>query len=62
MYNKEQLTNIFTRIGLTYTDSLPTDYDTLAAVQYGFQKNVPYENLDIIKKIPLSLDYDKLYE
>lgn len=62
MYNKEQLTKIFERIGLTYTEGMPTDYDTLAAVQYGFQKNVPYENLDIIKKVPLSLDYDRLYE
>lgn len=62
MYNKEQLTKIFERIGLTCTDSLPTDYETLAAVQYGFQKNVPYENLDIIRKVPLSLDYDRLYD
>lgn len=62
MYNREQLTKIFGRIGLTYTEGMPTDYDTLAAVQYGFQKNVPYENLDILKKIPLSLDYGKLYE
>lgn len=62
MYNKEQLTKIFERIGLKYSDNLPADYDTLAAVQYGFQKNVPYENLDIVKKVPLSLDYESLYE
>ncbi len=62
MYNKQQLIEIFNRIGLSYADGLAADYDTLAAVQYGFQKKVPYENLDIIRRFPLSLDYDKLYE
>ena len=48
MFTSEQLTKIFTRIGLTYTPSLPCDFETLAAVQLGFQYNVPYENLDIL--------------
>lgn len=62
MLNSEQLSRTFERIGLCYSPDLPRDYDTLSAIQYGFQKNVPYENLDILKKIPLSLDYDRLYE
>ncbi|MGN1346819.1 MAG: arylamine N-acetyltransferase [Eubacteriales bacterium] len=62
MYQKEQLIRIFERIGLTYADGIPNNFETLAAVQYGFQKNIPYENLDILKKVPLSLDYDRLYD
>ncbi len=62
MYTNEQLTKLFERIGLTYSENLPTDYNTLAAVQYAFQKTVPYENLDILRRTPLSLDYGRLYD
>ncbi len=62
MYTNEQLTKLFERLGLTYSDSLPTDYTTLATVQYAFQKTVPYENLDILRRVPLSLDYERLYD
>ncbi len=62
MFTKEQLTKIFERIGLVYSDNMPLNSDTLAAVQYAFQKTVPYENLDILRRRPLSLDYDRLYD
>ena len=62
MFTSEQLTKIFARIGLTYTPGIPCDFDTMAAVQLGFQYTVPYENLDIIRGVPLSLDYNDLYE
>ncbi len=62
MFTTEQLSKIFTRIGLTYTADLPCDFDTLSAIQLGFQYTVPYENLDIIRGVPLSLDYSDLYE
>ena len=62
MFTTEQLAKIFSRIGLTYTAGLPCDFDTMAAVQLGFQYTVPYENLDIIRGVPLSLDYNDLYE
>ena len=62
MFTSEQLEKIFARIGLTYTPGIPCDFDTMAAVQLGFQYTVPYENLDIIRGVPLSLDYNDLFE
>lgn len=62
MYTKEQLECIFIRTGLRYTLDIIPDFETLSAVQCGFQYNIPYENLDIIMKKPLSLDYNDLYE
>lgn len=62
MYTKEQLSDVFTRIGLVYEDGLTPDLELLSSVQYGFQKNIPYENLDILRGIPLSLDYNDLFE
>ena len=62
MYSKEQLVKIFERIGLEYSDGIVLDASLIAGVQYGFQKNIPYENLDIIRRKPLSLDYTDLYE
>lgn len=62
MYTKEQLNNIFERIGLKYSDDYVKDAELIADIQYGFQTNIPYENLDIIRRKPLSLEYDALYE
>jgi len=38
------------------------DYATLSELQYRHFLTVPYENLDILNNIPLSLDADDLYE
>ena len=62
MYSSEQLTKIFERIGLTYTPGAPATAELLAAVQLSMVTHVPYENLDIVAGIPLSLDYGDLYE
>lgn len=62
MYTKEQLVKIFERIGLIYDESKTVDSEMISQIQWGFQQNVPYENLDIIRNIPLSLDYNDLYE
>lgn len=62
MYTKEQLTKIFERIGLEYSNEYKKDAGLIADIQYGFQTNIPYENLDIIRRKPLSLDYGDLYE
>ncbi len=61
MYNKQQLTNIFSRIGLVYDPNRAPDTALLGEIQYACQKTIPYENLDIICGIPLSLDYNDLY-
>lgn len=62
MYTEKQLEEIFRRIGLTYRRGLVPDAALLRDVQYAFQKNIPYENLDILRKRPLSLDFNDLYE
>ena len=62
MFTSEQLNKIFTRIGLVYTPGMPCTFETLASVQRAFQYTVPYENLDIIRRVPLSLDYSDLFE
>lgn len=42
-------------------DTAPTA-DNLAALQYAHLTHVPYENLDIIRGVPLSLSVDALYD
>ncbi|MCR4906190.1 MAG: arylamine N-acetyltransferase [Clostridiales bacterium] len=62
MYTIEQLTAAFDRIGLIYDpDAAPTP-ELLSDVQYAMATHVPYENLDIVAGIPLSLDYGDLYD
>ena len=62
MYTTEQLTAVFRRIGLAYSpDAAPTP-ELLSDVQYAMATHVPYENLDIVAGIPLSLDYGNLYD
>ena len=47
-----------------YADVPPIkpDYVTLSELQYKHFLNVPYENLDILRNIPLSLEIKDLYE
>lgn len=48
------------RIG--YGGSTAPNAETLAALQYAHLHAVPYENLDLIRGIPLSLAIDRLYD
>jgi N-hydroxyarylamine O-acetyltransferase len=48
------------RIG--FNGEARADYATLYELQYRHFLAVPYENLDILRNIPLSLDTDDLYE
>ena len=48
------------RIG--YIGSRAADFETLSELQYRHFLSVPYENLDILNKIPLSLKIDDLFE
>lgn len=61
MYSKEQLIAIFRRIGMDFDEEHPRDFSLVADIMYGCQKNIPYENLDILSGKPLSLDYGDLY-
>lgn len=62
MITEKQLYEVFARIGLEYNPNESRDYNLLSKVQYAFQKTVPYENLDIIRGVPLSLESDALYK
>lgn len=48
------------RIG--YTGSTEPTAQTLSALQYAHLQTVPYENLDILRSVPLSLRVDALYD
>ena len=62
MYTTEELARAFERIGLTYDPAAKPTPELAAAVQLGMATHVPYENLDILRGIPLSLDYGDLYD
>lgn len=47
---------------INYTGSVDTSLATLEALQLAHLESVPYENLDIINGIPLSLAVDDLYK
>ena len=45
-----------------FTGDLTVSYDTLAQLMYCHFTSVPYENLDILNHIPLSLEIQDVYE
>lgn len=52
----------FERLGLSLPDQVIPDSQLLAKIQYAHCTRIPYENLDIIRNVPLSLDYEKLFD
>lgn len=62
MLTHSQIEAVFDRIGLDPSrDHTPTA-SLLADIQYAFCVTVPYENLDILAGVPLSLEENDLYE
>lgn len=59
--NQEQISRYLLRIGLEPAPLRPTA-DNLSRLQYAHLQTVPYENLDILAGIPISLEPDDLYE
>ena len=57
---QEQLGAYLSRIEFTGVPG--RGYDTLAAVQRGHLTHIPYENLDILRGVPLSLEEDALFD
>lgn len=51
----------FDRIGFKFDRNMP-ERDFLNRLQYAHVTHVPYENLDILRHIPLKLDADSLFE
>lgn len=58
----EKIKKYFERIGLTMPETIVPNSELLSNLQFAHCTTVPYENLDILRKIPLSLDEEKLYE
>lgn len=58
----EKIKQYFERIGLAMPDPLVPDSALLRELQFAHCTTVPYENLDILRKIPLSLDEDALFD
>lgn len=63
--NIEKVSHYFRRIGLEFPEQpeqLLPDSALLAKLHFAHCTTVPYENLDILRQIPLSLDENDLYE
>ena len=58
----EKIAAYFKRIGLEMPEMIVPDGELLKKLQFAHCTTVPYENLDIIRGIPLSLDPDDLYD
>ena len=52
----------FERIGLEIPDNIVPDSELLKDLQFAHCTTVPYENLDIIRGIPLSLNEEDLFD
>lgn len=62
MYTSEQIRQIYARLGLSVPGSLTPDRKNLFQLQQAFLMTVPYENLDILAGIPLSLSEGALFD
>ena len=60
MTDTEKISAYLTRIGFTGTPA--PNLATLIALQRAHLETVPYENLDIMRNIPISLNLDSLHE
>lgn len=58
----DQIRAYFDRIGLEYQEGLEPNGELLRKLQFAFCTTVPYENLDILRGIPLSLDEEALFQ
>ena len=59
---KEQLRLYLERIGAPEAVALGRSFAALAAVQQGHLTHIPYENLDILRGVPLSMEEDALFD
>lgn len=60
IYSQKQIEKYLERI--KYTKSINMDKHTLDGLQLAHLKNIPYENLDILNGIPLSLEAQALFD
>jgi len=60
MTEEQKINAYLQRIGFTSTPRL--DFETLYALQRKHLQTIPYENIDILRGIPISLDIDDIFE
>ena len=58
----EKIEAYFKRIGLEMPEQIVPDSELLRKLQFAHCTSVPYENLDIIRGVPLSLDPENLFD
>jgi len=58
---REKVKRYFERIGLALPETVVPDSALLCRLQFAHCTSVPYENLDILRRIPLALDDAGLY-
>lgn len=58
----ERMKKYLARLGLPEDTEVTKTYDFLSKLQYAHVTKVPYENLDILRGKPLSLEWDELYD
>ena len=59
---REQIEKYLGRIGMTMPEKIIPDSQLLSEIQYAHSTTVPYENLDILRGVPISLRPEDLYE
>lgn len=62
MTEKEKVIKYLERIGLKYDEDRTLDGEYLREIQLAHVTSVPYENIDILKGIPLDLSADAVYD
>lgn len=60
MLEDVQIKQYFERIG--YCQAVDTTLETLSGLQWAHITHIPYENLDILAGIPLSLKVENLFQ
>jgi len=58
----DKIRNYFKRIGLPYDLEITRDFKFLSTLQYNHVTTIPYENIDLINRVPIIFDIDKLYD
>ena len=59
---KVKVEKYFKRIGLEMPENIVPNAELLSKLHYAHCTHVPYENLDILRSVPLDLDYDSLFD
>ena len=60
IYNKEQIDLYLKK--MEYNDEIKIDYNTLCKLQIAHLTHIPYENIDVLNRKPISLESQDLFD